>query len=143
MFQVSDSCKKAKEVIFMTKKIVLFVCMGNRFRSRMAEEIFNKKAPKDYIAKSAGMTYQKYNDRSVKTALREIGIERSDRKPVKFSKKMADSASKIIVFKDVKIPSERTEMWPIDDCHALDLECKRKARKRIERLVENLVKSLE
>ena len=126
----------------MRNKIVLFVCRGNRYRSRIAEEIFNRNVPKNFIAQSAGVTYQRYNDRSTKKVLEEIGIEMSKRKPIKLSKQMIAKASKIIVFDGADVPSRQTEAWPIEDCNARDINCIRSGRKRIEKLVENLVKSL-
>ncbi len=133
---------KSLQAHFMKKRIVLFVCRGNRYRSRIAEEIFNIKTPKDFAAESAGVTYQKYNDRATKKVLEEIGIKMNNRKPRKLSKQMIEKASKIVVFKGIKIPSKQTEVWPIEDCHAGDIKCIRSGRKMIEKLVESLVKSL-
>lgn len=126
----------------MKNKMVLFVCKGNRYRSGIAEEIFNKNQPKDFIAKSAGVTYQKYNDRIVPKILNEIGIRMNKRKPRKISKQTLNEAFRIIVFDGVDIQSEKVEAWPIKDCHAADVICIRKGRKRIEKLVNNLIESL-
>lgn len=125
------------------KKIILFVCKGNRYRSRIAEETFNRYCPKNFIAQSAGVTYQKYNDRAVSKVLKEIGIEISKRKPRKFSEQMMKKASRIIIFDGVKLQSnQKVEIWPVKDCHVGDINCIRSGRKRIENLVENLVTSL-
>ncbi len=124
------------------KKMILFVCRGNRYRSRIAEEIFNRNAPKNFVAESAGITYQKYNDRATPKVLSEICIEMSRRRPRKLTKQMLKVASKIIVFDGVEIPSRQTEVWPIEDCHAGDINCIRSGRKRIEKLVNSLIKSL-
>lgn len=127
----------------MKKKTVLFVCRGNRYRSRIAEEIFNRSAPEGFMAESAGVTYQKYNDRATQKVLKEIGVEMSKRKPRKISKQMIEKASKIILFEGTKISSKKVEsVWPVEDCHAGDVNCIRNGRERIQKLVENLVKSL-
>ncbi len=127
----------------MKKKIVLFVCRANRYRSRIAEDLFNKNAPKGFIAQSAGTNYQEYNDRAVPKVMKEIGIEISKRKPRKLSSQVLKKASKIIVFDGVKISSNHdVEVWPVEDCHAGDADCIRNGRKRIEKFVGNLVKSL-
>ena len=122
-------------------KTILFVCRGNRYRSRIAEEIFNSRAPKGFVAKSAGIHYQRWNDRAVPIALREIGIEMSNRKPKQATKKMLNSASRIIIFDGVKI-SGNAEVWPVRDSHAGDLKDIRKGRNEIEKRVKALVKSL-
>lgn len=126
----------------MKKKIILFVCKGNRYRSRIAEEIFNKHATRNFVAQSAGAHYQKWNDRATPKALREIGIEMSKRKPRKLTRQMTKKASRIIVFNGVKIPST-SEVWPVKDCHAGDTDCIRKGRKQIERRVKKLLAGLE
>ena len=126
----------------MQKKIVLFVCRGNRYRSRIAEEIFNKNPPRGFVAESAGIHYQKYNDRAVPVVLREIGIELTKKKPRKLTGKMLEKASRIIVFDGVSIPSRKVDTWPIKDCHAGDAVCIRKGRKQIEKLVEELLAEL-
>lgn len=124
----------------MMKKIILFICRGNRFRSRIAEEIFNKNPPEGYVARSAGVHYQRWNDRAVTKALREIGIEITKRKPRKLMNSALAKASRIIAFDGVKIHG--VENWPIKDCHAGDIECIRKGRKQIEKRVNALIKSL-
>ncbi|MBS3051001.1 MAG: low molecular weight phosphatase family protein [Candidatus Aenigmarchaeota archaeon] len=125
----------------MKKKVLLFVCKGNRYRSRIAEEIFNKNAPHGFIAKSAGIHYQKWNDRAVPKVLREIGIELTKRKPMKLTGQMIAKASRVIVFDGVKI-SGKMETWPVKDCHAGDVVCIRKGRKQIERRVKKLLTEL-
>jgi len=119
-------------------KVILFVCRGNRFRSRLAEEIFNKNATRGFIAESAGITYQKHNDRATPKVLKEIGIEMNIRKPRELTEQMTKKASKIIVFRGVKILSIKAELWPVEDCHAGDIVCIRKGRKQIEKRVKKL-----
>jgi protein-tyrosine-phosphatase len=123
------------------KRVILFVCKGNRYRSRIAEEIFNKNAPDGYLAESAGIQYQKYNDRATSIVLREIGIQLTKRKPMKLTDRMLKRASRIIIFDGVKIPST-SETWPVKDCHAGDAKCIRKGRKQIEKHVKKLLATL-
>jgi len=125
------------------EKVILFVCRGNRFRSRLAEEIFNKNPPKGFVAKSAGITYQRHNDRAAPKVLKEIGIEMNMRKPQKISKQMLDKASMIVVFHGVEIPSVKFKYWQIEDCHAGDIKCIRNGRKNIEKRVKKLITELK
>ena len=127
----------------MKNKLILFVCRGNRFRSRIAEEIFNKNASRGFIAESAGMTYQRYNDRATPTVLREISIEMNMRKPRKLTEQMTKRASKTIVFPGVKTLPTKTKLWPVEDCHAGDISCIRKGRKQIEKRVKKLLAELK
>ena len=119
------------------------MCRGNRYRSRIAEEIFNKNAPNDFIAESAGIQYQKYNDRATSIVLKEIGIELTKRKPVELTDQMLEKASRIIVFDGVDISSKKVDVWPIKDCHAGDEKCIRKGRKQIEKRMKKLIKELK
>ncbi|HIG96786.1 MAG TPA: low molecular weight phosphatase family protein [Candidatus Aenigmarchaeota archaeon] len=126
----------------MKKKTILFVCRGNRFRSRIAEEIFNKNAPKDFVARSAGIQYQRYNDRATPIVLRELDIKMNMRKPQKVTKQMLDKASRIIVFPGVSI-SKNADFWSVKDCHAGDISCIRKGRKQIEKHVKKLLTEIK
>lgn len=74
--------------------------------------------------------------------LREIGLERSKRKPVLLSGKMLGQAAKVIVFDGVEIKSPKVEIWPVKDCHAGDIVCIRKGRKQIGKYVAKLIKKL-
>ncbi|MBI4174895.1 MAG: hypothetical protein HY517_04580 [Candidatus Aenigmarchaeota archaeon] len=121
---------------------ILFVCKGNRYRSRIAEEIFNRHAPKGFVAESAGIQFQKWNDRATPKVLMEIGVRLTKRKPKRLTRRMLSKASKIIVFDGVKIASS-ADTWPVRDCRAGDIRCIRKGRNQIERRVKALIKSLE
>lgn len=81
---------------------ILFVCKGNAGRSQIAIGLFNSLSKKHKavssgtVAKSAG---QKMSERSPQNVqmMKEIGIDISNQKCKKLTKKMADSADKIIV----------------------------------------------
>jgi arsenate reductase len=59
-------------------KHVLFVCTHNAGRSEMAEAFFNRSAPEDVRAESAGDAPSRQIWPEVITAMREVGI------PVRF-----------------------------------------------------------
>ncbi len=54
---------------------VLFVCVGNSARSQMAEALFNRLAPKNFAAMSAGtQPAEKVSSEAVQV-MKEIGID--------------------------------------------------------------------
>jgi len=84
-------------------KRVLFVCMGNIFRSQIAEAYYNFCTGCDY-ATSAGLHPGSHIHDTVKEAMLEVGIELSgNSKPL--SKSSMDGADYIIAM-DRRIPPE-------------------------------------
>jgi protein-tyrosine-phosphatase len=107
---------------------ILFICKHNRFRSKVAEALFKKYAPK-YNVKSAGIELDvgfPYVASAVKKVLKEYGVKRVEDKPQLINPKIIKWADKIIVIADDvaldKFPEDKTEVWPIQDCHQDDEE---------------------
>ena len=69
-------------------KYVLFVCNHNAGRSQMAQALFERHAPADVRAESAGSTPAEEVWPSVIEAMGEIGIDLSDRRPKKLTIEM-------------------------------------------------------
>jgi arsenate reductase len=69
-------------------KYVLFVCNHNAGRSQMAQAFFERDAPDDIRAESAGSTPARQVWPVVAQAMAEIGIEIADRKPRKLLREM-------------------------------------------------------
>ena len=69
-------------------KYVLFVCNHNAGRSQMAQALFERHAPDDVRAESAGSTPAKQLWPNVVEAMREIGIDLSGRRPRKLTVEM-------------------------------------------------------
>lgn len=69
-------------------KYVLFVCTHNAGRSQMAQAFFEKYAPPDVRAESAGQEPADAPWPEVVDAMREVGIDISRRKPKKIDLEM-------------------------------------------------------
>lgn len=114
-------------------KKVLFVCMSNVRRSKMAAVIFEKLS--GFKAENAGVDPADEIDKNIVVALKEIGIELSKTKPKKVTGHMLEEADKIITFRcDDKIPQKyksKIENW--------ELGSKRNIGERqIERTLEDI-----
>jgi arsenate reductase len=69
-------------------KYVLFVCNHNAGRSQMAQAFFERLAPPDIQAESAGTAPGEQIWPQVVQAMREVGIDIADRKPKKLTREM-------------------------------------------------------
>ena len=98
---------------------VLFVCEGNRFRSQIAEALFNAWAPAGWTAVSAG-THPKesVHPRSV-DMMAEIGVDISRQKPKALDLGVAAKAWRVIAMCDMgACPvdiADKTERWGVPD----------------------------
>lgn len=63
---------------------VLFVCTQNAGRSQMAQAFFERYAPPDLRAESAGREPAERIHPPVVEAMKELGIDIADRRPKKF-----------------------------------------------------------
>jgi len=136
----------------MNKKIVLFVCKHNRFRSKVAEAFFNKfNKNENYIAVSAGLLPGKYplDQKQIKVA-KEFGI-RLIGKPKSITTDLLTKINLIVIVAD-NVPSEifnnqkygRQEIvWNINDDYGGTPENIRKIIEKIQNNVKNLVGSLK
>jgi arsenate reductase (thioredoxin) len=75
---------------------VLFVCVHNAGRSRMAEALFNREAAGRWTAGSAGTEPADRPHPEVVEALREIGIELDQTPGTPLSPELAESAGKVV-----------------------------------------------
>jgi len=69
-------------------KYVLFVCNHNAGRSQMAQAFFERDAPPDVRAESAGSEPGRAVWPEVIEVMREVGIDLSDRRPKKLLREM-------------------------------------------------------
>ena len=81
-----------------SKKIILFVCVENTFRSILSEAIFNARAPADWAAESAGVRAATEITPVAVELLREIGIELGPKTPRLATQAMIDRARRIVTF---------------------------------------------
>ena len=79
-------------------KTVLFVCVGNTFRSVLAEALFNSKAPPGWVAESAGVSPEPRIAPPVEWLLAEKGIALRKRSPRLVTQEMIARASRVVTF---------------------------------------------
>lgn len=137
-----------------TKKIILFLCVHNTFRSQIAEAYFNKFANEKNLgwqAKSAGfLKADKINEKAV-VLMKEEGIDISDKKPKLVTNEMIDEAEKIIVVCEecekegicINLPKYKDiEYWRLKNPAEIELEKGREIRDEIKNRVIKLVNML-
>ena len=122
-------------------KYVLFVCTHNAGRSQMAQAFFERYAPADVRAESAG---QEPADRvwpNVVEAMAEVGIDISGRRPKKLDLEMqlhADWAITLGCGGACPYVPTMVEDWQIPDPAGLSLEETRPIRDLLEQKVKEL-----
>jgi len=142
-------------------KRILFICKHNLFRSRIAEELFNKyNKNENYKATSAGIIKWDKKDlrgdagfeaekivasgRGINLKVKSKGLSSSLLKKMDLAVIVADDVSRKI-FRD-KSFSGRTLAWKIPDVKEKDKNKEEVARKTIEyidRKIKNLVRNLK
>ncbi|MEM4576715.1 MAG: arsenate reductase ArsC [Candidatus Nezhaarchaeales archaeon] len=126
---------------------VLFVCIGNSFRSQIAEAYFNSMAPPGCRAISAGVKPAiSVHPNAIKLMAEEgIDISRSKPKPLTEEAKKADIV--VIVCDELEkecpvIYAKRLEHWRLPDPAKMCLEDARKVRDTIKRKVVELIEEI-
>jgi arsenate reductase (thioredoxin) len=125
-------------------KVVLFVCNHNAGRSQMAEAFFERDAPADVRAESAGSNPARTIWPDVLEAMNEIGIDLSARKPRKLLIEMqlhADWAVTMGCGDACPYVPTTVEAWEIPDPAGLPLEQVRPIRDLIEIRVRDLIET--
>ena len=123
-------------------KYVLFVCTHNAGRSQMAQALFERHAPADIRAESAG---QQPADRvwaEVVEVMREIGIDLSARRPKKLTVEMqlhADWAITLACGAQCPYVPTTVEDWDIPDPAGKAIEEVRAIRDAVEARVKDLL----
>lgn len=123
-------------------KYVLFVCNHNAGRSQMAQALFDRHAPDDVRAESAGSAPAKQLWPNVVEAMRELGVDLSGRRPKKLTVEMqlhADWAVTMGCGDACPYVPTRVEDWDIPDPADQPLDVVRGIRDEIERRVEELI----
>lgn len=125
-------------------KYVLFVCNHNAGRSQIAQALFERHAPADVRAESAGSTPAKEVWPNVIEAMREIGLDLSDRRPKKLTVEMqlhADWAITLACGEQCPFVPSTVEDWDIPDPAGKPIEDVRAIRDELEERVTGLVKN--
>lgn len=124
-------------------KHVLFVCTHNAGRSQMAQAFFERHGPADMVAESAGQSPRRQGIwPNVIEAMAEIGIDLSQRRPVKVTVEMqlhADWAITLACGATCPYVPTTVEDWDIPDPAGKTLEQTRAIRDAIESRVMELV----
>ena len=125
---------------------VLFVCLHNAGRSQMSRALFERAADGRHEAESAGTTPVDRVHPEVVDAMRELGIDMSDRVPRKLDYDTAQRADVVVTMgcgdECPFFPGTRYEDWVLDDPAGQDLDVVRRVRDEIRARVERLVSEL-
>ena len=122
-------------------KYVLFVCNHNAGRSQMAQALFERYAPSDVRAESAGSDPARQVWPEVVQVMRELDIELSDRKPKRLSVEMqlhADWAITMGCGDACPYVPTTVEAWDIPDPAGLPIDQVREIRNTIDDRVRDL-----
>jgi arsenate reductase (thioredoxin) len=123
-------------------RYVLFVCTHNAGRSQMAQAFFERLAPPDLRAESAGQEPAQEIWPNVIEAMSEIGIDISGRKPKKIDVEMQLHSDKAITLNcqgTCPYVIGGIEDWEVEDPAGQPLEKVREIRDDIERRVLDLI----
>jgi arsenate reductase (thioredoxin) len=125
-------------------KYVLFVCNHNAGRSQIAQALFERHAPDDVRAESAGSTPAEQVWPNVIEAMREIGIDLSARRPKKLTVEMqlhADWAITLACGEQCPFVPSTVEDWDIPDPAGKPIEEVRSIRDALEVRVKDLIEN--
>ena len=123
-------------------RYVLFVCNHNAGRSQMAQAFFERHAPDDVRAESAGEEPADAIWPNVVEAMHEVGIDISARRPQRLDLEMqlhADWAITLHCKAACPFVPSQVEDWEVDDPAGEPLERVREIRDEIERRVRDFV----
>ena len=123
-------------------KYVLFVCTHNAGRSQMAQAFFERHAPDDIRAESAGQQPARQAWPEVVEVMREAGIDMADRRPQKLTVEMqlhADWAITLACGATCPYVPTIVEDWDIPDPAGQPIEEVRAIRDAVELRVKELI----
>ncbi len=123
-------------------KYVLFVCTHNAGRSQMAQALFERHAPPEIRAESAGQEPAEAVWPEVVEAMGEIGIDLSGRRPKKLTVEMqlhADWAITLACGAQCPYVPTTVEDWDIPDPAGRPIEEVRAIRDAVELRVKDLL----
>jgi protein-tyrosine-phosphatase len=121
---------------------VLFVCNHNAGRSQMAQAFFERHAPPDATAESAGTSPGERVWPEVVEVMREVGIDIADRTPQRLTVEMQQRADLAVTMgcgdACPYVPTT-VEDWQLPDPAGATLEEVRQVRDTIEERVKALI----
>jgi arsenate reductase len=126
---------------------VLFVCLHNAGRSQMSEALFRLAAGDRHEARSAGSTPAERVHPEVVEAMRELGVDLSDRIPHKLDRSDAEWADVVVTMgcgdACPYIPGKRYIDWDLPDPSGRPLDEVRATRDEIRKRIEALAAELD
>jgi arsenate reductase (thioredoxin) len=126
---------------------VLFVCLHNAGRSQMSEALFSRAAAGRHEARSAGTEPARQVHPEVIEAMRELGIDLSDRIPRRLERSDAEWADLVVTMgcgdSCPYIPGKCYLDWELEDPAGRSLEEVRATRDEIGRRTGALLAELE
>lgn len=125
----------------------LFVCLHNAGRSQMSQALFERAAGDRHGARSAGTTPGDRVHPEVVEAMKELGIDLSDRRPHRLTTEDAEWADVVVTMgcgdECPFIPGRRYLDWDLPDPKGQPLDAVRMTRDEIAVRVEALVAELD
>jgi arsenate reductase len=126
---------------------VLFVCVQNAGRSQMAEALFRRAAGGGHDARSAGTAPAERVHPEVVEVMREVGVELEGRKPRGLDRADVEWADLVVTMGCGDacpiLPGKSYIDWELADPAGLPPEEVRSVRDEIDRLVKQLLTSVE
>jgi arsenate reductase len=126
---------------------VLFVCVQNAGRSQMAEALFRRAAGGGHDARSAGTAPAERVHPEVVEVMREVGVELEGRKPRGLDRADVEWADLVVTMGCGDacpiLPGKSYIDWELTDPAGLPAEEVRAVRDEIDRLVKQLLTSVE
>ena len=126
---------------------VLFVCVENAGRSQMSAALFERSTAGQHQARSAGTRPAARVDPVVVEAMRELGMELSDRVPQRLEREQAEWADVVVTMgcgdECPYVPGKRYLDWELRDPKGLSPDEVRSIRDEISGRVDELVTMLD
>jgi arsenate reductase (thioredoxin) len=126
---------------------VLFVCVQNAGRSQIAEALFRRAAGGGHDARSAGTAPAERVHPEVVEVMREVGVELEGRKPRGLDRADVEWADLVVTMGCGDacpiLPGKSYIDWELTDPAGLPAEEVRAVRDEIDRLVKQLLTSVE
>ena len=126
---------------------VLFVCRQNAGRSQISEALFRLAADERHEVRSAGTTPAAHVHPEVVEAMREVGVELSDRAPHELDRADAEWADLVVTMgcgdACPYIPGKRYVDWELRDSAGLPVGEVRAIRDDIRARIAALVRELD
>jgi arsenate reductase (thioredoxin) len=134
------------DAVFMTKHLVLFVCVHNAGRSQMAAGWLTKLAGDRVDVRSAGSEPADRINPVAVDAMREVGIDIAAEQPKQLTAVSVQQADVVVTMGCGDtcpiFPGKRYEDWDLPDPAGQPIEVVREVRDEIRRRVEQLVRDL-